>query len=124
MKEATLKQRRSNTRSLRGLIEKRTIVIDDESGQIYWPNGKRIGTVENSCGYLRFKIQHKKCRYYFVHKAVYLHSKKKYRHNLQIDHIDNDVRNNRIDNLRQITPRENTQKAKDRLKAYDNPPAF
>lgn len=116
MKEATLKQRRSNTRHLRRLIERGEIRVNVDAGIVSWPNGEPIHVQKNGGGYLRFKIQRNGCRFFFVHKAVYLASGRSYRHDRHIDHGDSNPENNCIWNLCQMTPKENQRKARERLK--------
>lgn len=106
---------RNNTAALRRAIRSRIIIVDCEAGIILKPNGKPFHVRDNGCGYLRFKIQRNKCRQYFVHKAVYLASEKPFRHGLHIDHINDNPKDNRAMNLRQITPLENLRKARERL---------
>jgi hypothetical protein len=83
-------------------------------GSLYWKNptslkikpGDLAGGKHNS-GYLMIKIN---CKRYFVHRLVFLY----HRGFLpsQIDHIDGDVHNNRIENLRECNNQQNSQNRK------------
>jgi len=115
MTDAYKKSRRNNTAALRRAIRNGWIKVDTERGVVLKPNGEPIHIRPNGSGYFRFKIQRKKCRQYFVHKAIYLATGKPFRHDLYIDHINDDHTDNRGENLAQLTPAQNSQKSRERL---------
>jgi len=65
-------------------------------------------------GYAKLNLYKNKIRKTFtIHTLVWdsFGNKKRNGHKLQIDHLDNNKLNNRIDNLQLLTPRENSHKA-------------
>jgi hypothetical protein len=87
-------------------------LFDYNEGQLYWKvdrgtnkmKGKRAGCLYK--GYIRIRLHDVK---YGEHQLVWL-----YHHGempQQIDHINNDGRDNRIENLRIATPLQNNQNA-------------
>ena len=84
---------------------------DKESGKLFWklkPSnsvsiGREVGST-NSGGYLQAKKK-------MVHKIIWLHQKGVWPNN-QLDHINGDRKDNRIENLRQVTNRINCHNKK------------
>lgn len=84
---------------------------DKESGKLYWkikPSnsvaiGREVGST-NSNGYLQAKKK-------MVHKIIWLHQKGVWTDN-QLDHINGNRKDNRIENLREVTNRINCQNKK------------
>ena len=72
------------------------------------PVNSVAGFIDNSVGYRKIKI--KSVRYY-AHRLVWLYHFGKWPSD-QIDHIDGDKLNNKIDNLRVVTNQENQKNAK------------
>ena len=105
------KARKANTRALRRLIESKAIIVNIDTGTVTWPSGKPVYARKNETGYIRFKITRKGCRWFFIHKAVYIAAKLPYRHDRAIDHRDDDQDHNYISNLQLLTYAENNAKA-------------
>lgn len=82
-------------------------VFDYVDGCLYWkikpnrniPIGKRLGT-PCSNGYLRGTY---KKQTYLIHRLVWVWHGKELKENMEIDHINFDKTDNRIENLRQLT---------------------
>lgn len=63
--------------------------------------GMPVGT-PHSLGYLKMKVGG---RYYFVHRVVFLYCYERWP--IQIDHVDKDKTNNRLENLRECSYSQN-----------------
>lgn len=88
----------------------KAVKVDPETGLVYWRatrHGARwyksVGTLGKD-GYLRIMIDGKR---YLVHRVVYLLTHGHWPLQ-QIDHIDRNKINNRPNNLRDVSPKENT----------------
>ncbi len=91
--------------------EKLKDLFNYDNGNLIWKNGPKSGLV---VGYTRLPQNYRyiglNSRYYLVHRLIYL-----FHHGIlpkYIDHIDNDVSNNRIENLRECTLSQNSLNAK------------
>lgn len=97
-------------------------VFDYEDGKLYWKasvwsgyglnvcnarKGDPLCVMEDKDGYYRAKIKHKVC--YIVHRVIYEMFHGKIPKGYVIDHIDGDVKNNTIENLRLTTPAGNSR---------------
>lgn len=88
-------------------------VFEYKDGKLYWkvskPNvnvGDTVGN-PNGTGYLQTKVNYKR---YVVHQLIFM-----LHHGYcppQVDHIDGDRSNNRIENLREATPSQNSMNTK------------
>lgn len=85
------------------------------TGKIFWtkcrggvPAGSEAGWVDNSSGYLRLSVCGKSRYAHVVAWELYHGAKPKG----EIDHINGDKLDNRIDNLRECTPSQNSQNKK------------
>lgn len=85
---------------------------DAEVGGLRWKirpsNIARIGQMVGSndgAGYIQFRFRGKRYR---VHQIVWLLNKKRLA-SMMIDHIDGDRSNNKIENLREVSPTQNAQ---------------
>lgn len=99
-----------NVRDFEGLY-----VVTDE-GKVYaTQTGKEVKGVVNKSGYLQVNLHKNGVRTTArVHQIVYysFHRNRNKSDNLVIDHIDCDKTNNALSNLRKITTRQNTARAK------------
>ncbi len=69
--------------------------------------------IVNKDGYIIVYILYNKIRYVNVaHRIVWMYyNKKNIPNNLEVDHIDNDILNNKIDNLQLLTKHDNMKKS-------------
>ena len=73
---------------------------------------KILKLVLNSHGYFYFNLfENNKHKFYYLHRYVFETFKGKIPEGMHIDHCDNDRKNNIIDNLQILTPKENTRKS-------------
>lgn len=78
---------------------------DATEGALYWKrNSKRAGSITDK-NYLRVQINKK---LYYVHRIVWMFNYGEWPKN-EIDHIDHNTFNNRLDNLQDVTHSENLQ---------------
>lgn len=66
--------------------------------------GDIAGSLHKSTGYLRLNIDRKS---YYVHRLIYFYFTGKYDCNFEIDHINKNKLDNRLDNLRMVTTSQN-----------------
>jgi len=89
-----------------------------DSGDVYsLKTGRKLKAIPDSHGYLHISLNKNGLKYTtYLHKIVYYSFNKKQKltssDDLVIDHIDGNKANNHLDNLRKITTRENTARAK------------
>jgi hypothetical protein len=83
-----------------------------EDGNLWWKEyrsgvnlSKSAGCIDKTKGYYKIKIDGVK---YWLHRVIYHYHHGNVTPNLQIDHIDRNPCNNKIDNLRLVTIRENS----------------
>ena len=98
--------------------------LASKSGQILSlkRNKKRILKFQNNGNnYLIFCLCEKnKKRFYYIHRFVFETFKGEIPEGMHIDHFDFDRKNNIIDNLQILTPKENTRKSKcKKVKSYN-----
>jgi hypothetical protein len=71
--------------------------------------GKIAGTLDTSTGYWRINIDKKMYR---LHRMIFLYHNGYLTDGLQVDHIDMERTNNRIENLREVTNAQNQHNTK------------
>ena len=107
------KQRKKTRYHIKNLPNEEWMIIPDNElysissyGRVKNNSTNRLLHLDNCQKYTRIQLKNKK--HYYVHRLVYCVFHNDY--NLDgfvIDHIDNDVKNNRLDNLQKITQQEN-----------------
>lgn len=84
----------------------------DELGNVYsykFGKVKKLKSWISALGYFTVELQKDKCRKVFcIHRLLAKAFFSNYSDDLQVDHIDRDRANNKLDNLRMVTPQENT----------------
>ena len=81
-------------------------------GRIFGPNGKELSSSFDGCGYKKFNATDKTLKKRVTvkaHRFVYEYFNGPIPDGLQIDHINRDKADNRINNLRAVTQHENMQ---------------
>ena len=87
-------------------------LFDYKDGFLYWKesgSGRKINRpigCKNKDGYLQCKVNNKQWK---VHRLIWIWHGNKLIDGLQIDHIDRNRSNNKIENLRLVTPSQNRQ---------------
>jgi hypothetical protein len=74
--------------------------------------GKVAGTFDRSKGYFRLTTDRNNNIHHYVHRLIFIYHNGNLTEGFQIDHIDGDRTNNRIENLREATGSQNMQNAK------------
>ena len=93
----------------------------DELGNITNTNTGKLLKPNNRKGYLYISLNKKnKTKHTALHRLLYQAFKGKLLPDMVIDHIDNNTLNNSLDNLQQITQRENSSKDKYRYSNTSN----
>ena len=83
----------------------------DEDGNVYSMKSgelKKLKPTKNSCGYLQVALsKNGKVKIFKVHRLVYKTFIKDILKDMEIDHIDKDKTNNKLNNLRLVTHQQN-----------------
>lgn len=98
-------------------------VFDYVDGSLHWkikPSvainiGDQAGTTKGSNGYCRIKFKNKT---YLIHRLVWLWHGNKLEKTMEIDHINRDRADNKIENLRQVTRAANLENQTGALVCY------
>ena len=93
------------------------LYLANEDGNIYSTRRKKYLSPQknNKYGHSKVRLYNNGWAGKFVHKLVWEAFNGKVENGYEIDHIDNDPTNNRLDNLQLLTHRKNTGKASKRL---------
>lgn len=85
-----------------------------ENGEVIGKRGRVLKLAELANGYLFFSQNRgtRDANPTLVHRFVWEYFNGPIPSHLQIDHIDGDKANNRLDNLQLLTPKENTRKSR------------
>ena len=96
-----------------GRVRTKDSFVNNRHGKRFVPCRIRKNTVRKGGYVINSFYMNGKRKSDYVHRLVwrYFGDETEPNHKLTIDHIDNDKTNNRIDNLRIISSRENTSKA-------------
>lgn len=78
-------------------------------GRKVWP-GKEAGVVSTKTGYILLSLKGKT---YAVHRIIYALAHGVCPHDLQVNHIDGNKQNNKIENLELVTSKENVKHARE-----------
>jgi len=87
-------------------------LFDYVEGYLYWKQpgkGRKVGNqvgCKNKLGYYQCKVNGKQ---WYVHRIIWLWHENNLEDGMQIDHIDRNPSNNKIENLRQVTAKKNRQ---------------
>ena len=82
-----------------------------KDGEVYNANGKKLKPYEHSDGYRQFKMYQDGCtEAKYVHRFVYETYVGPIPKNMQINHINEDKSDNRLENLELVTCEENIRK--------------
>lgn len=92
------------------LYGRQLTVCDD--GTIYYENGRKASVHETQKGYLCISLQGHSVR---VHRLVAMAFLENLEGKSQVDHKDGNPKNNCLDNLEWVTPKENIRRAAARL---------
>ncbi len=98
-------------------------VFDYVDGCLYWKIkpcmavsiGAKAGSTKGANGYVRVMY---KCSTYLVHRIVWVWHGNSLDENLEIDHINRNRSDNRIENLRQVTRAKNSENQKGNMVCY------
>jgi hypothetical protein len=77
--------------------------------------GAKAGSTKGANGYVRVMY---KCSTYLVHRIVWVWHGNSLDENLEIDHINRNRSDNRIENLRQVTRAKNSENQKGNMVCY------
>ncbi len=87
-------------------------LFDYRDGYLYWKksgSGRKLNQpigCKNKLGYWQCKVKNKQ---WYLHRLIWLWHGNKLIQGMQIDHINRNPSDNRIENLRQVTPSKNRQ---------------
>lgn len=83
------------------------MVYDQDTGILSWRNRKDTRVRNNTPkGYIKFKIRNV---HYKAHRLIWFYHYGRWPQGDVIDHVDRDIHNNRISNLREATFRQNAR---------------
>lgn len=95
------------------------MTYDTETGELGWKISPKRGAKrrkEKPKGYVTFKFGGS---HYYAHELVWFYVHGRFPQGNVVDHIDRNIHNNRIDNLREATFSENTQNCARKQKIAD-----
>lgn len=87
-------------------------LFDYKDGCLFWRrsgSGRKINKpigCKNKYGYLQCKVKNQQWK---VHRLIWIWHGNKLIKGMQIDHVNRNKEDNRIENLRQVTPKQNRQ---------------
>ncbi len=91
---------------------------DFETGKLYWKIQKSNIHIGDEVGYVN-KIGYRACFYnsksYLVHRIIMIMFYRDFEESLSVDHIDGNILNNKLQNLRMVNHRDNTRNQKIRV---------
>ena len=106
-----------------GNIRSKDRIVEQKNGHTYFQSGRVLAKTCNGAGYLSsmLSIEGRKPFRRYVHRLVAM-AFLSMDENMQVDHIDSDKSNNRLNNLRVVTQRENNhyyQKSRSKVKTCE-----
>lgn len=85
----------------------------DKEGQVFNTNNKKIKAWDHSDGYLMFRPYYDKnsrTSNTYIHRFIYEYHRGKIPKNMEINHINENKKDNRLENLELVTKAENIRK--------------